>query len=90
MKGELIQELLDAIARDVRIATLSAESLASDWGTEAFQNQTTQAPLNLAQTRYKLGLSSIVEPSPPHHFSLIQITLEFSARIPSRRSGLSI
>ena len=27
---------------------------------QAFQNQTTQA-LNLAQTRYKLGLSSIVE-----------------------------
>jgi outer membrane protein len=69
MKGELIQELLDAIARDVRIATLSAEvAFRRIGGAEAFQNQTTQAPLNLAQTWYKLGLSSIVELSPPQHF----------------------
>ena len=61
MKGELIQELSDAIVRDVRIATLSAEIAFRRIGVaEAFQNQTTQA-LNLAQTRYKLGLSSIVE-----------------------------
>jgi outer membrane protein len=55
------QELSDAIARDVRIATLSAQTAFRRIGVaEAFQNQTTQA-LNLAQTRYKLGLSSIVE-----------------------------
>jgi outer membrane protein len=55
------QELSDAIARDVRIATLSAATAFRRIGVaETFQNQTTQA-LNLAQTRYKLGLSSIVE-----------------------------
>jgi len=55
------QELSDAIARDVRIATLSAQTAFRRIGVaEAFQNQTTQA-LNLARTRYKLGLSSIVE-----------------------------
>jgi outer membrane protein len=55
------QELSDAIARDVRIATLSAQTAFRRIGVaEAFQKQTTQA-LNLAQTRYKLGLSSIVE-----------------------------
>jgi outer membrane protein len=55
------QELSDAIARDVRIATLSAQTAFRRIGVaEEFQNQTTQA-LNLAQTRYKLGLSSIVE-----------------------------
>jgi len=55
------QELSDAIARDVRIATLSAQTAFRRIGVaEAFQSQTTQA-LNLAQTRYKLGLSSIVE-----------------------------
>jgi outer membrane protein len=55
------QELSDAIARDVRIATLSAQTAFRRIGVaEAFQNQTSQA-LSLAQTRYKLGLSSIVE-----------------------------
>jgi len=55
------QELSDAIARDVRIATLSAQTAFRRIGVaEEFQNQTTQA-LNLAKTRYKLGLSSIVE-----------------------------
>jgi outer membrane protein len=55
------QELSDAIARDVRIATLSAQTAFRRIGVaEEFQNQTTQA-LSLAQTRYKLGLSSIVE-----------------------------
>jgi outer membrane protein len=55
------QELSDAIARDVRIATLSAQTAFRRIGVaEAFQNQTAQA-LSLAQTRYKLGLSSIVE-----------------------------
>jgi outer membrane protein len=55
------QELSDSIARDVRIATLSAQTTFRRIGVaEAFQNQTTQA-LNLARTRYRLGLSSIVE-----------------------------
>jgi outer membrane protein len=55
------QELSDAIARDVRIATLSAQTAFRRIGVaEAFQSQTAQA-LNLAKTRYKLGLSSIVE-----------------------------
>jgi len=55
------QELSDAIARDVRIATLSAQTAFRRIAVaEAFEKQTTQA-LNLAQTRYKLGLSSIVE-----------------------------
>jgi outer membrane protein len=55
------QELSDAIARDVRIATLSAQTAFRRIGVaEAFQNQTAQA-LSLARTRYKLGLSSIVE-----------------------------
>jgi outer membrane protein len=55
------QELSDAIARDVRIATLSAQTAFRRIGVaEAFQNQTIQA-LNLAQTRYKLGLRPIVE-----------------------------
>jgi outer membrane protein len=55
------QELSDAIVRDVRIATLSAQTAFRKIGVaQAFQKQTTQA-LNLAQTRYKLGLSSIVE-----------------------------
>ena len=55
------QELSDAIARDVRIATLLAQTASQRIGVaEAFQSQTTQA-LDLAETRYKLGLSSIVE-----------------------------
>jgi len=55
------QELSDAIGHNVRIATLSAQTAFWRIGVaEAFQNQTTQA-LSLAQTRYKLGLSSIVE-----------------------------
>lgn len=49
------------MARDVRIATLSAQAAFRRIGVaEEFQNQTTEA-LNLAKTRYKLGLSSIVE-----------------------------
>lgn len=57
------QELSDAIARGVRIAKLSAQTAFRRIGVaEVFQNQTTQA-LSLAQTRYKLGLSSIVERS---------------------------
>jgi outer membrane protein len=55
------QELSDTIARDVRIGILNAQTAFRRIGVaDQFQNQTTQA-LALAQTRYKLGLSSIVE-----------------------------
>lgn len=55
------QDLSDTIARDVRIALLNAQTSFRRIGVaEQFRNQTAQA-LALAQTRYKLGLSSIVE-----------------------------
>ena len=55
------QELSDTIARDVRVALLSAQTAFRRIAVaEQFRKQTAQA-LALAQTRYKLGLSSIVE-----------------------------
>jgi outer membrane protein len=55
------QDLSAAIARDVRIAVLNAQTAFRRIGVaDQFRNQTAQA-LALAQTRYKLGLSSIVE-----------------------------
>jgi outer membrane protein len=55
------QDLSDTIARDVRIALLNAQTSFRRIGVaDQFRNQTAQA-LALAQTRYKLGLSSIVE-----------------------------
>jgi outer membrane protein len=55
------QDLSDTIARDVRIAILSAQTAFRRIAVvDQFRQQTTQA-LALAQTRYKLGLSSIVE-----------------------------
>jgi outer membrane protein len=55
------QDLSDSIARDVRIAVLNAQtSFRRIAVAEEFRQQTAQA-LALAQTRYKLGLSSIVE-----------------------------
>jgi outer membrane protein len=55
------QDLSDTIARDVRIALLNARTSFRRIGVaDQFRNQTAQA-LGLAQTRYKLGLSSIVE-----------------------------
>jgi outer membrane protein len=55
------QELSDAIARDVRIGILNAQTAFRRIAVaDQFRNQTAQA-LALAQTRYKLGLSSIVE-----------------------------
>jgi outer membrane protein len=54
-------ELSDNIARDVRVAILNAQTAFRRIGVaDQFRNQTAQA-LALAQTRYKLGLSSIVE-----------------------------
>ena len=55
------QDLSDTIARDVRVAVLSAQTAFRRIGVaDQFRKQTAQA-LALAQTRYKLGLSSIVE-----------------------------
>lgn len=55
------QELSDTIARDVRTGILNAQTAFRRIGVaDQFRNQTAQA-LALAQTRYKLGLSSIVE-----------------------------
>jgi len=55
------QDLSDNIARDVRVAVLNAETAFRRIAVaDQFRKQTAQA-LTLAQTRYKLGLSSIVE-----------------------------
>jgi outer membrane protein len=55
------QELSDTIARDVRVALLNSETAFQRIGVaDQFRAQTGQA-LALAGTRYKLGLSSIVE-----------------------------
>jgi outer membrane protein len=55
------QELSDTIARDVRVALLNSETAFRRIGVaDQFRAQTAQA-LALAGTRYKLGLSSIVE-----------------------------
>jgi outer membrane protein len=54
-------ELSNSIARDVRIAILNAQTAFRRIAVaDQFRQQTAQA-LALAQTRYKLGLSSIVE-----------------------------
>ena len=55
------QDLSDTIARDVHIAILNAQTAFRRIAVaDQFRQQTAQA-LALAQTRYKLGLSSIVE-----------------------------
>jgi outer membrane protein len=55
------QDLSDTIARDVRVAVLNAQTAFRRIAVaDQFRKQTAQA-LALAQTRYKLGLSSIVE-----------------------------
>ena len=55
------QDLSNTIARDVRIAILNAQTAFRRIAVaDQFRQQTAQA-LALAQTRYKLGLSSIVE-----------------------------
>lgn len=54
-------DLADSVSRDVRVASLAAQTAYQRIGvTENFVKETTQA-LDLARTRYKLGLSSIVE-----------------------------
>jgi len=55
------QELSDTIARDVRVALMNGQTAFRRIAVaDQFRKQTAQA-LALAQTRYKLGLSSIVE-----------------------------
>jgi outer membrane protein len=55
------QDLSDSIARDVRVALLNSQTAYLRIAVaDQFRKQTAQA-LALAQTRYKLGLSSIVE-----------------------------
>jgi outer membrane protein len=55
------QDLSDSIARDVRVAILNAQTAFRRIAVaDQFRQQTAQA-LALAQTRYKLGLSPIVE-----------------------------
>jgi outer membrane protein len=55
------QDASDAIARDVRIAMLNAQAAFRRIAVaDQFRQQTAEA-LTLAQSRYKLGLSSIVE-----------------------------
>ena len=54
-------DLSNNISRDVRVATLGAQTAFRRIGvTETFQREAAQA-LSFAQTRYKLGLTSIVE-----------------------------
>jgi len=58
---EQVRDLRNKIARDVRVTWLSAQSAYQKMSvTEHLLAQANQA-LDLAQTRYKLGLSSIVE-----------------------------
>jgi outer membrane protein len=55
------QDLSNSIARDVRVAVLNAQTAFRRIGVaEAFRSQAAQA-FALARTRYRLGLSSIVE-----------------------------
>ena len=58
---ERVRDMRDEIARDVRTAVLHAQASFQRIGvTEALMNQSNLA-LDLAQARYKLGLSGIVE-----------------------------
>jgi outer membrane protein len=59
--GEQVRKLRDQIARDVRISVLNAQNAYQRIGvTQSMLNQANLA-LDLAQTRYKIGLSGIVE-----------------------------
>ena len=60
-QNDYLRDLQDRIARDVRIAWLNANSAFQRLSlTEQLLNQANQA-LELASSRYKLGLSSIIE-----------------------------
>jgi outer membrane protein len=59
--GEQVRNLRDEIARDVRTAVLNAQNAFQRIGvTQEMLNQSNMA-LDLAQARYKIGLSGIVE-----------------------------
>ena len=59
--GEQVRSLRDEIARDVRVATLNAQNAYQKISvTQSMLNQANLA-LDLAQARYKIGLSGIVE-----------------------------
>ncbi len=74
------QDLSNSIARDVRIAILNAQTAFRRIAVaDQFRQQTAQA-LALAQTRYKLGLSSIVELSQAQLQSTQAIVAAVNAR----------
>ena len=56
-----LRELQDQIARDVRVAWLDANTAYQQLSVEQHLQQQAALALDLAQSRYKLGLSSIVE-----------------------------
>lgn len=56
-----LRELQDQIARDVRVAWLDANTAYQQLSVDERLQQQAAMALNLAQSRYKLGLSSIVE-----------------------------
>jgi outer membrane protein len=56
-----LRELEDQIARDVRVAWLDANTAYQQLSVEQHLQQQAALALDLAQSRYKLGLSSIVE-----------------------------
>jgi outer membrane protein len=58
---EQVRDLRDRIARDVRITWLQANTAYQRLAVAAQLLQQANLALDLAQTRYKLGLSSIVE-----------------------------
>jgi outer membrane protein len=59
--GEQVRNLRDQIARDVRVAVLNSQNAYQRIGvTQSMLNQSNLA-LDLAQARYKIGLSGIVE-----------------------------
>jgi outer membrane protein len=56
-----LRELEDQIARDVRVAWLDANTAYQQLSVDQHLQQEAALALDLAQSRYKLGLSSIVE-----------------------------
>jgi len=58
---EQLRDLRDRIARDVRVTWLQANTAYQRASVTAQLLQQANLALDLAQTRYKLGLSSIVE-----------------------------
>lgn len=59
--SERTRELADVIARDVRTAWLAAKTAQQRMGVTGELVKQADSALDLAQTRYQLGLSSIVE-----------------------------